>query len=68
MRFSVRVFRECLALRIPVVMENPRLMKAKLAQSGLHCSLEWVTECMAWLASEQPGLGQAQVRYRANII
>ena len=49
-------------------MENPRLMKAKLAQSGLHCSLEWVTECMAWLASEQPGLSQAQVRYRPNII
>jgi len=41
--------------------DNPRLMKAKLSQSGIHCSLDWVTACLDWLNGEQPGLTSAQV-------
>ena len=41
--------------------DNPRLMKAKLSQTGIHCSLDWVTACLDWLASEQPGLTNSQV-------
>ena len=37
-------------------MENPRLVKAKLSQSGIHCTLEWVTAGLGWLAQEEPGL------------
>eukprot|EP00092_Neocalanus_flemingeri_P015996 GFUD01017314.1.p1 GENE.GFUD01017314.1~~GFUD01017314.1.p1 ORF type:complete len:578 (-),score=233.17 GFUD01017314.1:12-1745(-) len=41
--------------------DNPQLMKAKLSQSGIHCSLDWVTACLDWLTGEQPGLTSAQV-------
>lgn len=41
--------------------DNPRLMKAKLSQSGIHCTLDWVTACLDWLAGEQPGLTSSQV-------
>ena len=41
--------------------DNPRLMKAKMSQSGIHVSLEWVTACMEWLAGEQPGLDSGQL-------
>eukprot|EP00092_Neocalanus_flemingeri_P023050 GFUD01024984.1.p1 GENE.GFUD01024984.1~~GFUD01024984.1.p1 ORF type:complete len:575 (-),score=229.89 GFUD01024984.1:71-1795(-) len=41
--------------------DNPRLMKAKLSQSGIHCSIDWVTACLDWLTGEQPGLTSAQV-------
>ena len=41
--------------------DNPRLMKAKLSQSGIHCTLDWVTACLDWLAGEQPGLSSSQV-------
>jgi len=41
--------------------DNPRQLKAKLSQSGIHCSLDWVTACMEWLAGDQPGLTAAQV-------
>jgi len=37
-------------------MDNPRLMKAKLSQTGLHCTLEWVEAFMDWCREEQPGL------------
>jgi len=42
-------------------MPDPRQMKAKLSQSGIHCSLDWVTACMDWLTEEQPGLPNTQV-------
>ena len=41
-------------------MDNPRLMKAKLSQSGVHCTLDWVTACLEWLAAEHPGINQGQ--------
>jgi len=41
--------------------DNPRQLKARLSQSGIHCSLDWVTACMDWLAGDQPGLTAAQV-------
>ena len=41
--------------------DNPRLLKAKLSQSGIHCSLDWVTACMEWLTSEEPNMSQAQM-------
>jgi len=41
--------------------DNPRLMKAKMSQSGIHVSLEWVTACLEWLAGEQPGLDSGQL-------
>ena len=41
-------------------MNNPRLFKAKLSQSGVHCSLDWVTACLDWLAGDQPGLTTEQ--------
>jgi len=41
--------------------ENPRQMKARLSQSGIHCSLDWVTACIDWLAGEQPGLSTSEV-------
>ena len=41
--------------------DNPRLMKAKMSQSGIHVSLEWVTACMDWLAGEHPGLSSSQM-------
>lgn len=37
-------------------MDNPRLMKAKLSQTGLHCTLEWVEAFMEWCQEEQPDL------------
>ena len=37
-------------------MDNPRLMKAKLSQTGLHCTLEWVEAFMDWCQEEQPNL------------
>ena len=37
-------------------MDNPRLMKAKLSQTGLHCTLEWVEAFMDWCQEEQPDL------------
>jgi len=40
---------------------NPRLMKAKLSQSGIHCTLDWVTACMDWLQEEHQNLSQAQI-------
>ena len=42
-------------------METARLVKAKLSQSGIHCSLDWVTAGMSWLAEEEPRLRQDQV-------
>ena len=41
--------------------DNPRHLKARLSQSGIHCSLDWVTACMDWLSGDQPGLTAAQV-------
>jgi len=35
---------------------SPQLMKAKLSQTGLHLSLDWVAACLEWLHSDQPGL------------
>ena len=37
-------------------MDNSRLMKAKLSQTGLHCTLEWVEAFMDWCQEEQPDL------------
>ena len=31
---------------------NPRMMKAKMAQHGLYCTLEWVTAGLDWLQGE----------------
>ena len=45
-------------------LDNPRLYKAKLSQSGVHCTLDWVTGCLQWLREEQPGLSQAQTVVR----
>ena len=45
-------------------MENPRLLKAKLSQRGVHCSLDWVTACLEWLEGDQPGLSQAEAVLR----
>jgi len=39
-------------------MHNPQLMKAKLSQTGIHCSLDWVSACLEWLHSEEPGIDQ----------
>ena len=45
-------------------MSNPRLVKAKLSQGGIHCTLEWVTAGMEWLAEEGPGLRPEQIVVR----
>ena len=45
-------------------MSNPRLVKAKLSQSGIHCTLEWVTAGMEWLADVEPGLRLEQIVVR----
>ena len=45
-------------------MSNPRLVKAKLSQSGIHCTLEWVTAGMEWLADEERGLRLEQIVVR----
>ena len=39
-------------------------MKAKLAQRGLYCSLEWVTACLEFLHQENPGDSQVQLLFR----
>ena len=40
------------------------MVKAKLSQTGLHCSLDWVTAGLSWLAEEEPGLRLDQVVVR----
>ena len=45
-------------------MSNPRLVKAKLSQGGIHCTLDWVTAGMSWLAEEEPGLRLEQIVVR----
>ena len=45
-------------------MSNPRLVKAKLSQGGIHCTLEWVTAGMAWLAEEEPSIRLEQIVVR----
>ena len=37
-------------------MDNPRLMKAKLSQTGIHCTLEWVEACLGFLQQDCPNL------------
>jgi len=39
-------------------MDNPQRMKAKLSQTGIHCTLDWVSACLEWLQSEEPGLNE----------
>ena len=44
-------------------MYNSRLMKAKLAQTGLYCTLEWVEAFMDW-CQEEPGLDTRNLLYK----
>ena len=46
------------------IMDNPRLMKAKLSQTGLHCTLEWVEAFMDWCREEQPGLDMTGLLFK----
>ena len=45
-------------------MSNPRLVKAKLSQAGIHCTLEWVAAGMSWLAEDEPSLRLEQIVVR----
>jgi len=39
----------------------PGLVQTRLAQHGIHVTLEWVVACVEWLQEEQPSLSREQV-------
>lgn len=38
------------------VRDSPASLQAELVRGGLHCTLEWVTACLDWLAGEHGNL------------
>ena len=60
---------EVLLGRLAIDDDSPASLKEDLARGGLHCTLDWVTACLDWLAGEHGNLSRqaAVLKLQVNV-